>query len=74
MTRSSGAADVIATYIGDVVEQRDALLAALECVLAHERGIIDQFNALGEPSPAAFSLECERARAVLFSVAGEAPR
>jgi hypothetical protein len=41
------------------------LLAALQAVLAHERDIVYLFNRLGEGSPANFSLDCEKARAVI---------
>lgn len=41
------------------------LREALMTLTLHERGIVHLFNSMGEASPAAFSLDCERARALL---------
>lgn len=53
-----------------VKAERDELARVLTAVLSHERGIVHLFNSMGEAAPAAFSLDCERARSVLRRVQG----
>lgn len=54
--------------IATLEQQRDELAAALRDVVANERGVVHLFNSSGEASPAAFSLSCEKARAVLARI------
>ena len=49
-----------------------AMYAALEKLCSHEKFIVYTINQLGEASPAAFSLDCEKARALIAKIKGEA--
>lgn len=52
-------------HIDTQPDDRTMLIEELKKLLQYEAEIVIFFNRLGEASPAAFSLECERARALL---------